>query len=140
MAESLGPTARGLGWRFHKCQQTFSKSLCVIVFFSRKRLNPKSIVPQHHDIAHRFDQTPQYTIYCRNLPFFLKKGGYIYFTRRGSIPLWVLPSAYTIFYFLTQAVPLEYPPPHRGKSLTSARTKVTPPRIGEFKYAGIFRI
>ncbi len=33
---------------------------------------------------------------------------------RGGIPLWVLPSAYTIFYFLPRAVHLESHPPHTG--------------------------
>ncbi len=35
--------------------------------------------------------------------------------RRGCIPLWVLPSACTIFYFLTQGGTLSSPPPpHTG--------------------------
>jgi hypothetical protein len=41
---------------------------------------------------------------------------------RGSIPLWVLPSAYTIFYFLG-LYPLSTPS-NRGRSRISAQTKV----------------
>ncbi len=42
------------------------------------------------------------------------------FDRQGSIPLWVLPSAYTIF-FSSPRVPLEHPqpfyPPHTGEKV-----------------------
>jgi hypothetical protein len=39
------------------------------------------------------------------------RGLYIWDIRRGSIPLWVLPSAYTIFNFLTQGCTPPPPPP-----------------------------
>ncbi len=55
----------------------------------------------------------------------MDKGTIAYYCR-GSIPLWELPSAYTIFYFL----PLEYhtspSPRHRGKSRIKPEPMRTP--------------
>ncbi len=43
--------------------------------------------------------------------------------RRGSIPLWVLPSAFTIFSFLTQGPPPP-PPPTKMFFLSPGRLKI----------------
>ncbi len=50
----------------------------------------------------------------------------ITFNRRGSIPLWIQPSAYTKLYFLTQGSTAPHP---RGKLQTSAQTKVAYPPV-----------